>query len=120
MQTLQIQGYSFEDRQGLLPMLTSTVAGCGGWILDRRMLSPTSMELRVEVELRAVLDLYAGMIAAGLELTKSGHIGLTELCMCQRHVQLLDPAQLVTIRLDISFLEEATLHSLTMTGASLA
>lgn len=120
MQTLQIQGYSYEDRQGLLPVLTRAVAHCGGWVLDRRMLSEATLEIRVEVELRAALDLYAGMIAAGLELTRSGHMALTELCLCQKHVPLLDATQLVTIRVEISFLEEANLHSLLMTGTSAA
>ncbi len=120
MQTLQIQGYSYQTRQEVLPVLTSAVAHCGGWVLDRKMLSETTMEMRVEVELRAALDLYASMIAAGLELTRSGHLSLTELCLCRQHVRLVDPAQLVTIRVEICFLEEANLHSLLMTGANVA
>lgn len=120
MQTLQIQSYSYENRQGLMPMLTSAVASCGGWVLDRRMLSEATLELRVEVELRAALDLYAELIAAGLELTRSGHIAFTELCLCSKHTHLVDQSQLITLRLEISFLEEANLHSLLLTGINVA
>lgn len=120
MHTVQIQGYSYAERQGLLPVLTRAVAQCGGWVLDRKMLSDSTLEIRVEVELRAALDLYAGMVAAGLELTRTGHMALTELCLCLKHVPLLDATQLITIRVEISFLEEANLHSLLMTGAAVA
>ena len=120
MQTLQIQGYSYEDRQGLLPVFTSAVAQCGGCVLDRKMLSEATLEVRVQVELGAALDLYAGMIAAGLELTRSGHLALTGLCMCQKHVPLLEGSQLVTIRVQIFFLDQTNLHSLLITGASAA
>jgi hypothetical protein len=30
MQSLDIQGFSYEERQGLLPTLTSAFADCGG------------------------------------------------------------------------------------------
>ena len=65
MQSLDIQGFSYEERHGLLPTLTSAFADCGGWILDRKTLSPSTMEFRVEIQLRAVIDLYASVIASG-------------------------------------------------------
>src|SRR5271154_5323142 len=117
MQSLDIQGFSYEERHGLLPTLPSAFADCGGWILDRRTLSPTTMEFRVEIQLRAVVDLYASIISSGLELTRAGHLGFTHLCTCRKN--LTTPAQLgqiVTIRLEISFLEDATLQSLFLTA----
>src|ERR1700727_721931 len=79
MQSLDIQGFSYEERQGLLPTLTLAFADCGGWVLKRKTLSPNTMEFRLEIQLRAVLDLYASIISVGLELTRSGHLGLTDL-----------------------------------------
>jgi hypothetical protein len=113
MQSLDIQGFSYEERHGLLPTLTSAFAECGGWILDRKTLSPTMMEFRVEIQLRAVVDLYSSILGSGLELTRSAHLGLTHLCTCRKN--LCTPAELgkiVTIRIEISFLEDATLQSL--------
>ena len=112
MQLLDIQGFSYEERHGLLPIFTSAFADCGGWILDRKTLSPSTMEFRVEIQLRAVIDLYASVIASGLELTRSGHLGLTHLCTCRKNISTpTDLSQIVTIRIEISFLEDATLQS---------
>ncbi len=66
MQLLDIQGFSYEERQGLLPSLTSAFADCGGWILDRKTLSPTTMEFRLEIQLRAAVDLYSSILASAL------------------------------------------------------
>jgi hypothetical protein len=112
MQSLDIQGFSYEERHGLLPTLTSAFADCGGWILDRKTLSPSTMEFRLEIQLRAVIDLYSSILASGLELTRNGHLGLTHLCTCRKNFAApTDLGQIVTIRLEISFLEDATLHS---------
>jgi hypothetical protein len=113
MQSLDIQGFSYEERHGLLPTLTSAFADCGGWILDRKTLSSSTMEFRIEIQLRAVIDLYSSIIASGLELTRAGHLGLTHLCTCRKNLSApADLGQLVTIRIEISFLEDATLQSL--------
>ncbi len=121
MQSLEIQGFSYEERRGLLPALTSALADCGGWVLDRKTLSPTTMEFRIEIQLRAALDLYASIVSSGLELTRSGHLGLTELCTCRKNLSnAADLGQVVTIRLEISFLEDLTLHSLLALGHTAA
>jgi hypothetical protein len=112
MQSLDIQGFSYEERHGFLPTLTSAFADCGGWILDRKTLSPSTMEFRIEIQLRAVIELYSSIIASGLELTRSGHLGLTHLCTCRKNLSTpTDLSQIVTIRIEISFLEDATLQS---------
>jgi hypothetical protein len=113
MQSLDIQGFSYEERHGLIPTLTSAFADSGGWILNRKTLTPTTMEFRLEIQLRAVVDLYASIISSGLELTRAGHLGFTHLCTCRKNLRTpADLGQIVAIRLEISFLEDATLHSL--------
>ena len=112
MQSLDIQGFSYEERHGLLPTLASAFADCGGWILDRKTLSPTTMEFRIEIQLRAVVDLYSSILASGIELTRAGHLGLTHLCTCRKNLSTpADLGQIVGIRMEISFLEDATLQS---------
>ena len=98
-------------------MLTTAFAECGGWVLDRKTLSPSMMEFRLEIQLRAVVDLYASIVASGLELTRAGHLALTELCACRRHQSAGDLYNIVSIRIEISFLDDMTLHSLLMTGS---
>jgi hypothetical protein len=117
MQSLDIQSFSYEERQGVLPTLTSAFADCGGWIVARKTLSPNAMEFRIEIQLRSILDLYASIVSSGLELTRSGHLGLTDLCTCRKNLSATaDLGQVIAVRLEISFLEDVTLHSLLMTG----
>src|ERR1700729_1891630 len=112
MQSLDIQGFSYEERHGLLPSLTSAFADCGGWILDRKTISATTMEFRLEIQLRAVVDLYSSILASGLDLPRGGPLGLPPLCTCRKNLAApSDLGQVVSIRLEISFLEDATLHS---------
>lgn len=121
MQSLDIQSFSYEERQGILPTLTVAFADCGGWIIDRRTLSPSTVEFRIEIQLRSILDLYASIVSSGLELTRAGHLSLTDLCTCRKNVAAsADLGQVVALRLEISFLEDVTLHSLLMAANGLS
>lgn len=121
MQAVDIQSFSYEERQGILATLTTAFVDCGGWILDRKAISASTVEFRIEVQLRSVLDLYAALVSSGLELTRAGHLSLAELCTCRKNLSIAaDLGQIVAIRLEISFLEDVTLHSLLMTGSSYA
>ena len=121
MQLLEIQGFTYEQRHGLLPSLTAAFSNCGGWMLERRTLSPTHMEFRVEIQLLCILDFYAAVVATGVELTRAGHQSLTELCSRRRHLRLASElGRVVTIRLELNFLDDVTLHSLLAGGSGLA
>src|ERR1700722_10636272 len=85
MESLNIQAFTYEQRNGVLRDLASACTNCGGWILDRKTLSPTNMEFQIEIQLRTILDLYAAIISTGVELTRSGHEALTELCTRRTH-----------------------------------
>jgi hypothetical protein len=121
MQSLDIQGFTYEQRHNLLPDLTAAFGNCGGWVLERKTLSPTNMEFRVEIQLRSAVDLYAAIVSTGVELTRSGHGALTELCTRRQHIRITpDLAQIAAIRLEITFLDDITLHSLLANGTGLA
>ena len=121
MQTLDLQAYSYQDRQGLLPTLTTAFTHCGGWVLERRTTSPTTMEFKLEIQMRGIMELYSSLVGSGVELTRTAHATLTDLCTCRHHIQrTAQPSQVVSLRLELSFLEDVTLHSLLMTGSGLA
>jgi hypothetical protein len=121
MQSLDIQSFSYEERQGILPILTAAFADCGGWIIGRKALSPNTLEFRIEIQLRSILELYASIVSSGLELTRSGHLSLTDLCTCRKNISTsADLGKVIDVRLEISFLEDVTLHSLLMAANSLA
>lgn len=116
--SLDLQSFSYDDRANVLPALLSALADCGGWVLDRRTTSASAVEFRIEVQLRSILDLYGSVIAAGLELTRSSHLVLTDLCTCRKNVPTMaDLGQIITLRLEISFLEDLTLYSLLAAGS---
>jgi hypothetical protein len=117
MASLDIQGFSYNDRADVLPGLFVALADCGGWVLDRKTLNASLVEFRLEVQFRSILELYGSIVAAGLELTRSSHMTLTDLCTCRRNVtHATDLGQVITIRMQVSFLEEVTLHSVLESG----
>lgn len=119
MSSLDLQTFSYDDRANVLPVLLASLADCGGWVLDRRTLSPSVVELRLKVQLRSIVDLYGSIIATGLELTRASHLSLTDLCTCRKNAMTgTDLGQIVTLRLEISFLEDLTLHSLLAAGSA--
>jgi hypothetical protein len=120
MQLLDIQGYSYEPSEELLRNLNRILVTSGGWILDRRALSATNYEFTIEVELRSILDLYAGIIAAGIELTRANHLALTDLCTCRLHLLgNSELRQVIGLRLEVAFLTQLTLQNLLATGCTI-
>ncbi len=120
-QTLEIHGYFYADRATLLPQLTSALMHCGGWVLDRKTLSPTMMDFRFELQLSEVVELYGALVGLGLELTRDAHTLLTDLCTCRKHShRAAYGMQVLTLRLEIHFMADVTLHSILMTGSGLA
>ncbi|WP_245632124.1 hypothetical protein [Edaphobacter aggregans] len=117
--TLDLQSFSYDDRANVLPDVLGALADCGGWVLDRRTLSASAVEFRVEVQLRSIVDLYGSIIAAGLELTRASPLALTDQCNCRKNAATVaDLGQILTLRLEISFIEDLTLHSLLSAGSA--
>jgi hypothetical protein len=120
-QTFDLQGYCYQDRATLLPVLGVAFTNCGGWVLERRTISSSAIEYRFEIQLAGIEELYGAMVEMGLELTRNSHTVLTDLCTCRQHItRSVDPCQILTLRLEISFLADVTLHSILMTGTNLA
>jgi len=120
-QVFDLFGYFYGDRLSLLPEITAAFTQCGGWILERHTVSSTAMDFRFELQLSSVVELYGTLVALGIELTRAAHITLTDLCTCRKHIGLsTDQVQALTFRLEINFLADVTLHSILMTGSSLA
>jgi len=105
--SLEIETFSYEDRRVIYPAITEALEMCGCWLLDRRSTSLTQVEFSFELQLRAVVDLYAALIAAGLELTRSSHNALTVFCTLRKHQDYPSSlAGVVTVQLGVSFLED--------------
>ena len=121
LHTHDLRGYSYEDRQGILPTLTTAFTNCGGWVLERKTISPSSIEFRIEIQLQEIVELYSSLVGTGLELTRGTHDTLTALCTSRQYIaSCAPPGRLLSLRLQLNFLEDVTLHSLLMTGPGLA
>ena len=82
---MQMKAISIEEPSRLVQMLTGAILGCGGWVLSRGANDTGTVNMLFEFERQACVDIYSVMIAAGLELSQSGHIRFTELCQCTRN-----------------------------------
>ncbi len=119
MQSLDIHGFSYSDRFQIMLSLTESLTDSGAWITDRNTVSASTTELRFEIQLHCVLDLYTALILTGLELTRTAHHTMTDLWTCYNNLERRC-SDVVAIRLEINFLEDVTLHSLLVTGVGLA
>ncbi len=106
---VELRGHSYADHRQVVPLLLDAVAACGCWVLEQRATSPTTTELRLEVQLRSVFELYSSLIASGVELTRDSHTRMSGLCTVRDH----NPRQakrrrIITVRLELSFLEQGS------------
>ncbi len=79
---MQMKAVSAEEPVRLVQALTGGILGCGGWVLSRGANDTGMVSLLFEFERQACVDIYSLLVAAGLELSQSGHIRFTELCQC--------------------------------------
>lgn len=98
---MQMRAISAVEPSRLVRSLTGAILGCGGWVLSRGANDEGTVNLLFEFERRACLDIYSILVAAGLELSQSGHIRFTELCQCTRSQPLDRGAEIASIDLEI-------------------
>jgi hypothetical protein len=79
---LEMKAVSVVEPSRLVQTLTGGILGCGGWVLSRGASDTGTINMLFEFERQACLDVYSVLIAAGVELSQSGHRRLTELCQC--------------------------------------
>jgi hypothetical protein len=98
---MQMKAISIEEPSRLVQSLTGAILGCGGWVLSRGANDTGTVNMLFEFERQACVEIYSVMIAAGLELSQSGHIRFTELCQCTRSHQQDCGAEIASIDLEI-------------------
>jgi len=98
---MQMKAISVEEPSRLVQSLTGAILGCGGWVLSRGANDTGTVNMLFEFERQACVEIYSVMVAAGLELSQSGHIRFTELCQCTRSHQQDCGAEIASIDLEI-------------------
>ena len=79
---LQMRAISLEDPSRLVHSLTGAILACGGWVLSRGASDTGLVNMLFEFERQHCVEMYAMLIAAGLELGQLAHLHFTELCQC--------------------------------------
>lgn len=98
---MQMKAVSTEEPSRLVQLLTGAILGCGGWVLSRGANDTGLVNMLFEFERQSCVDVYSVLIAAGLELSPSGHIRFTELCQCTRSQQRDCGAEIASIDLEV-------------------
>ena len=98
---MQMKAISIEEPARLVQTLTGAILGCGGWVLSRGANDTGMVSVLFEFERQGCVDMYSVLIAAGLELSQSGHIRFTELCQCTRSHQQECGTEISSIDLEI-------------------
>ncbi len=109
---MQMKAVSIEEPGRLVQTLTGAILGCGGWVLSRGANDTGTISMLFEFERQACVDVYSVLIAAGLELSHSGHIRFTELCQCTRSSHQDCGSDIASIDLEIQTFPVETMNSL--------
>lgn len=106
---LELRCYSYDERREVLAAVAELISTGGCWLKSRRALSFTQVEFLFEMQLRASLEVYSGLLEAGLELSPQAHMELTSLCTLRRHKDELQASasQVVSVRLELQFIDDA-------------
>ena len=108
---MQIRAVSIEDPARLIQTLTGAILGCGGWVLSRGANDTGTVTMLFEFERQTCVDIYSVLIAAGLELSQSGHIRFTELCQCTRNHHQNCGTEIASIDIEIQTFPVEMVHS---------
>jgi hypothetical protein len=98
---MQMKAVSTEEPSRLVQSLTGAILACGGWVLSRGANDTGMVNMLFEFEREACVDIYTVLIAAGLELSQTGHIRFTELCQCTRSQPRDCGAEIASVDLEI-------------------
>ncbi len=100
---LHLQSLTHDPLDVVMPGLTEAIDRASGWVLDRHMASAFAVELRIELQIRALIEMYAALVSSGIELTRESHLLLTERCTCRQFLRTREErSAIITIRLELT------------------
>ncbi len=106
MHDISIHGYSPLESPKLQIKLVDQIVDSGGWVLGEKQLSPFSYQIRFELEIGNIVEMYGALQRAGVQFTRTAHFALAEMCTCQKYLPEPEQMQIVTITLRVGMLQE--------------
>ncbi len=113
---MQMKAVSTVEPSRLVQLLTGAILGCGGWVLSRGASDSGMVTMLFEFERQACVDIYSVLIAAGVELSKSGHVCFTELCQCTHNRQTDCAEEIASVDLEVQTCPAELASILTMSN----
>lgn len=107
--SLSLTALSSDEPERLVRFLTGALLTCGGWVLTRSTQGDQTAELDFEFARASCVEIYAVLVATGLELSRASHIQLAELCHCTRNL-------IETHAFDIARADLVVYHTSSMEG----
>lgn len=98
---MHMQAVALEKPDRLVQNLTGAIVASGGWVLSRGANDTGGVSLLFEFERHACVEVYSGLVAAGLELSQNGHLRFTELCQCTRSSSKDCSTEIASVDLEI-------------------
>lgn len=98
---LEMKAVSQVEPSRLVATLTGAILGCGGWVLSRGATDTGIINMLFEFERQSCVEIYSVLIAAGIDLSRTGHIRFTELCQCTRNQSRACAAEIASVDLEI-------------------
>ena len=98
---IRLQAVSTRSGAELLPGLMDAIDCASGWVLQRRMVSASMLQMRMEIQGRFLMDLYASLLEQGLELSRDSHLLLAERCSCA-HMHRQAGGSIVALHLNVA------------------
>lgn len=83
---LRLTALSADEPERLVRFLTGALLSCGGWVLTRTTQGDQAAELDFEFARASCVEIYAVLIAAGLELSRESHVQMADLCHCTKNL----------------------------------
>ncbi len=109
---MQMKAVSIEEPSHLVKTLTGAILACGGWVLSRGANDTGTVNMLFEFERQVCVDIYSVLIAAGIDLSRAGHIRFTELCQCTRSLPQDYGTEIASVDLEIQTFPVEPAHGL--------
>ena len=104
---MHLQTFTYRERAAFTREFDEAIDRAGGWVLSRKSLSVNALQASIEVQEHALPEVYAALIATGLELTRDSHRALAERCNCSLHLRPRPGVStILPLHVDVHFLTQ--------------
>ncbi len=110
MPSIAIHGYSALESPKLQIRLVDHLVDSKGWVLEEKQVSSVAYQIRFEVEMDNVVEMYSALQHAGVQFPRTAQRAFTEMCLCKKFSSDPDLIQILTITLRVGTLHEENMR----------